>query len=253
MYVKINKLNISLIGKVIDLKIMICDDDIKIIDEIQKYLNTFSQKHKLVFDTDAFCSSTEAAKSPFAYDMAFIDIEMPTVNGLTLVSLLKKMNNNIIIFIVTSFGCYLDEAMDLEAFRYLTKPVDSNRFYRALKTAFDRYHSDTQVIALEDYDECYTVFTKDILYITTENKRAVVVTRQGKYLSKQRISYWKDKLKDIDYLVQTHHSYIVNMRYVGNFNKKDLCIEADNQKIILPISQRKYTDFKKPYFAYIGV
>lgn len=235
------------------LKILICDDDIKIIDEIQEYLNTYSQKHKILFETNAFNSSTAAAKSSYAYDMAFIDIEMPSVNGLTLASLLKEKNKNIIIFIVTSFGCYLDDAMDLDVFRYLTKPIDSNRFYRALKTALERYHSDTQVIALEDYDECYTVFTKDILYITTENKRAVIVTKQGKYLSNQRISYWKDKLKDIDYLVQTHYSYIVNMRYIGNFNKKDLCIEADNQKFTLPISQRKYSDFKKAYFAYIGV
>ena len=239
--------------KVIYLKILICDDDIKIIDEIQKYLNTFSQKHKILFETDAFSSSTAAAKSSSAYDMAFIDIEMPSVNGLTLASLLKERNKNIIIFIVTSFGCYLDDAMDLEVFRYLTKPIDSNRLYRSLKIALDRYRSDTQVIVLEDYDECYTVFTKDILYITTKSKHAVIVTRHGEYLSKQRIGYWKDKLKDIDYLVQTHYSYIVNMRYISNFNKKDLCIEADNQKFTLPISQRKYSYFKKLYFAYIGI
>lgn len=253
MYVRINGLNICLNRKVIDLKILICDDDIKIIDEIREYLNAFSQKHKMYFSIDAFCNSTKVTEIDTSYDMAFIDIEMPTVDGLTLAALLKERNKNIIIFIVTSFGCYLDDAMDLEVFRYLTKPIDSNRFYRALKTSLDRYHSDTQVIVLEDYDECYTVFTKDILYITTENKRAAIVTNQGKYLSNQRISYWKNNLKDIDYLVQSHYSYIVNMRYVAEFNKKDLCLESDNQKFILPISQRKYSDFKKSYFAYIGV
>lgn len=242
-----------LIRKVINLKILICDDDIKITDEIQEYLNTFSQKHKMHFSIDVFCNSTKVTEIDTTYDMAFIDIEMPVVNGLTLASYLKKINRNIIIFIVTSFGCYLDDAMDLEVFRYLTKPIDRNRFYRSLKTALDRYRCDTQVIVLEDYDECYTVFTKDILYITTEQKRAIIVTRNGKYLSNQRISYWKNKLNDIDYLVQTHYSYIVNMRYVAEFNKKDLYLESDNQKFILPISQRKYSDFKKSYFAYLGV
>lgn len=235
------------------MKILICDDDIKIVDEIKKYLTSFSQKHKIAFEINSFCNSAVAAKNIESYDMAFIDIEMPLTNGLTLTSLLKKKNNNIIIFIVTSFECYLDEAMDLDVFRYLSKPIDKDRFFRALTSAVERYKSNTQVITLEDYDEYYTVFTKDILYITTENKRAAIVTIQRKYLTNKRLNYWKNKLIGIDYFVQSHHSYIINMRYVTAFNKRELCLEADNKKIVLPISQRKYTDYKKAYFAYIGV
>lgn len=235
------------------MKILICDDDIRIIEEILKYLNAFSQKHRITFDVETFQNSTMAAKSDTDYDMAFIDVEMPSVNGLALTSLIKERNRNVIIFIVTSFDCYLDEAMDLDVFRYLSKPIDKERFFRALNTAVKHYHSNTQIITLEDYDECYTVFTKDIIYITTENKRSAIVTKQRKYLTNKRISYWKSKLTNVDYLVQSHYSYIVNMRFVTEFGKKDVCLEADNRKFTLPISQRRYSDFKKTYFAYIGV
>lgn len=235
------------------MKILICDDDKNIVDEIQNNLKSFSQKHKVSFSIDAFCNSTKVTESDAIYDMAFIDIEMPTVNGLKLTSILKEKNKNIIIFIVTSYECYLDDAMDLEVFRYLSKPIDNDRFYRALKAAVNRYHSSTQIITLEYYDEHYTVFTSDILYVTTENKKAVVITRQKKYFTNKRISYWKNKLKDIDYFVQTHYSYLVNMRYITDFNKTELHIEADSQKTTLPISQRKYTEFKKIYFSYVGV
>ena len=43
------------------------------------------------------------------------------------------------------------------------------------------------------------------------------------------------------------------MRYVTDFNKKDVCLDANNRKFTLPISQRRYLYFNKSYFAYIGV
>lgn len=247
-----NQITICLNRKVIDLKVLICDDDKRIVDEIREHLNAYSQKHKIMFEMESFCNGATAVPNA-AYDMAFVDIEMPEINGLALTSRLKEKNRNIIIFIVTAYECYLDDAMDLEVFRYISKPIDTDRFYRALKTAVNYYHSNTQIVTLEYYDEFYTVFTKDILYITTEGKKAVVVTRQKKYLTNQRIGYWKDKLKDIEYFVQTHYSYLVNMRYITDFNKTELHMEIDCKKSVLPISQRRYSSFKKLYFSYMGV
>ena len=235
------------------MKILICDDDRGIVNEIQNNLKVFSQKHKIFFNIDAFYNSIKIIETSSEYDLAFIDIEMPEVNGLILASELKRKNKNIIIFIITSHESYLDDAMDLDVFRYITKPIDNDRFFRALKIAIEYYHSNTQIITLEYYDEYYSIFTSDILYITIENKKAVVITRQKKYFSNQRINYWKDKLKDFDYFTQSHYSYLVNLRYVTNFNKTQLNIEADSKKFTLPISQRNYSNFKKAYFAYIGV
>lgn len=235
------------------LKVLICDDDNYIVDEIKNNLNTFTNKHKIAFDIDSFYSGVNLMNSNNRYDMAFIDIEMPQVNGLTLSAQLKKVNSNIIIFIITSHESYLDDAMDLDVFRYLSKPIDNDRFFRALNTAINYYHSNTQIIALEYYDECYSVFTGDIVYITIEDRKAVIITRQKKYYTNQKMSYWKNKLKSYDYFAQPHYSYLVNLRYVSDFNKTQLNIEADSKKVTLPISQRNHSSFKKAYFAYIGV
>lgn len=237
------------------LKVLICDDDKSIVDEIKNNLNTFSNKHKIVFNIDSFYNGIALLKSHISYDMAFIDIEMPQVNGLTLSAQLKKINSNIIIFIITSYDAYLDDAMDLDVFRYLSKPIDNDRFFRALNTAINYYHSNTQIITLEYYDEYYSVFTSDIVYITIEERKAVIITRtrQKKYYTNKKLSYWKEKLKDYDYFAQPHYSYLVNLRYVSDFNKTELNINVDLKSETLPISQRNYSNFKKAYFAYIGV
>lgn len=56
---------------------------------------------------------------------------MPGVNGLSVTKHLQTLNPNIIVFIVTSFQGYLDDAMDLKVFRFLSKPIDENRFLGA--------------------------------------------------------------------------------------------------------------------------
>lgn len=235
------------------MKVLICDDDKYIVEEIKNNLNAFSDKHKIVFDIDSFCSGINPLNSNNRYDIAFIDIEMPQVNGLTLSAQLKKVNSNIIIFIITSHDAYLDDAMDLDVFRYLSKPIDNDRFFRALNTAINYYHSNTQIITLEYYDEYYSVFTSDIVYITIEERKAAIITRQKKFYTNKKLSYWKEKLKDYAYFAQPHYSYLVNLRYVSDFNKTELNINIDLRSETLPISQRNYSNFKKAYFAYIGV
>ena len=74
-----------------------------------------------------------------------------------------------------------------------------------------------------------------------------------KFYTNKKLSYWKEKLKDYDYFAQPHYSYLVNLRYVSDFNKTELNINVDLKSETLPISQRNYSNFKKAYFAYIGV
>ncbi|WP_418841294.1 LytR/AlgR family response regulator transcription factor [Ruminococcus sp.] len=237
------------------MNVLICDDDLKIVQQIKNFLLKLSKQSTYNFDITCFSNGDSILDKQIKTDFAFIDIEMPLVNGLTLSAQLKRVNSNIIIFIITSHDTYLDDAMDLDVFRYLSKPIDNNRFFRALNTAINYYHSNTQIITLEYYDEYYSVFTSDIVYITIEERKAVIITRtrQKKYYTNKKLSYWKEKLKDYDYFAQPHYSYLVNLRYVSDFNKTQLNIKVDLKTETLPISQRNYSNFKKAYFAYIGV
>ena len=239
------------------MNVLICDDDLKIVQQIKNFLLKLSKQSTYNFDITCFSNGDSILDKQIKTDFAFIDIEMPLVNGLTLSAQLKRVNSNIIIFIITSHDAYLDDAMDLDVFRYLSKPIDNNRFFRALNTAINYYHSNTQIITLEYYDEYYSVFTSDIVYITIEERKAAIITRQKKFYTNKKLSYWKEKLKDYDYFAQPHYSYLVNLRYVSDFNKTQLNINIDLRSETLPISQRNYSNFKKnfkkAYFAYIGV
>ena len=66
-------------------------------------------------------------------------------------------------------------------------------FFRALNTAINYYHSNTQIITIEYYDEYYSVFTNDIVYITIEERKAVIITQQKKYYTNKKIELLERK------------------------------------------------------------
>ena len=101
------------------MRVLICDDNPKIITQIKKYLLEISKNSRYKFDYVCFTSGEDILTKQIKIDFAFIDIEMPGVNGLTVTKHLQKINPNIIIFIITSFQGYLDDAMDLKVFRFL--------------------------------------------------------------------------------------------------------------------------------------
>ena len=70
-------------------------------------------------------------------DLVFLDIQMPEMDGLEVVAALGPERMPQVIF-VTAYDKYAIEAFDLNAADYVLKPVDPERFQRALERARKR-------------------------------------------------------------------------------------------------------------------
>ena len=231
---------------------LICDDNPKIITQIKKYLMEISKQTRYKFDFICFINGNDISTEQIKADFAFIDIEMPGVNGLTVTKHLQKINPNIIIFIVTSFQGYLDDAMDLNVFRFLSKPIDKNRFFKSMDVALNLYHQSTETIILDYFDECHNIFTIDILYLTIENRKTKIITKNNEYISNKKFDYWKNHLKSYDYFAQSHYSFIVNLKNVTDFDKNEITLSVDSKKVKVPVSRSFYASFKKSFYEYMG-
>ena len=61
------------------------------------------------------------------FDIAFLDIEMPQINGIQLAKKLKKVNPLVNVIFVTAYDNYALEAYRLHASGYITKPVNEKK------------------------------------------------------------------------------------------------------------------------------
>ncbi len=234
------------------MKVLVCDDNPNIIKQIKNLLTEITKKTMYKFDVDCFTNGDSILDKQIKVDFAFIDIEMPGVNGLTVTKHLQLINPHIIIFIVTSFNGYLDDAMDLKVFRFLSKPIDKNRFFKSMDVALNLYHQSTETILLDNFDEHYNIFTIDILYLTIENRKTKIITKNGEYISHKRFDYWKKQLQSYDYFAQSHYSFIVNLKNITHFDKNGITLNFNSKTINVPISRSFYSSFKKSFYEYMG-
>ena len=107
------------------MKIIICDDEKEYVDTVQQKVNSFLKEKNIVAEYSLYTDCKGFMdKDAETFDIAFLDIEMGEIKGIEVAEKLKGANPHIVVFIITSYDHYLDEAMDLNVFRYIKKPLD---------------------------------------------------------------------------------------------------------------------------------
>lgn len=231
------------------MKIVCCDDDINIGNQLKEYLQLYFESITAPFPEFCFYNSGEdLLKYADEIDIAFLDVEMPGLNGIQLGEELKRRYPNIIIFIVTSYPDYLDDAMRFQVFRYLSKPIDKNRLFRNMKDALFKYSTLSRKIQIETKNQVTMVYTRDIVLVEAKERKVFVYTKDKIYEAIQKMDFWIEKLPSNSFF-QTHRSYIVNLRFVSHFD--NTLIHLCNDRFTAYLTRRKYVSFKNAYIMYL--
>lgn len=235
------------------INILLCDDNSEITDELSNLISTFSEKNNIYFNIDKRSSGDFILNNTAHYDIAIIDIEMPGISGIRLAEKLKENNDDVLVMVLTSFQNYLDSAMKIHVFRYLSKPIEKNRFYLNFKEAIDEYTSISKQITITSNDNVHLIKTKDILYIETSRYGATIYTKKGDFETRKKPKVWRAEINQNNCFVFSHNSILVNLQNVINFNKSEVVLRKDeNTTVTTYMSQRKYSDFKKSFFNFAG-
>lgn len=226
---------------------LICDDNKSCCETILQYLLKYCEERNIICFYDCFNSGEDAITSDKLFNIAFLDIEIGDVSGLDIAKKLKNSNKNIIIFFITDYEKYIDDAMDLFALRFIKKPLDYSRFYNGLDKAIELINEDDVEFYLKDSNTVLKIKSKDIMYIETLDHKTKVVTSKGVYYSSNLIEHWQKKLTHISFY-RVHKSYIVNLDYVNEYKRSE--VKLTNGEIVA-VSYRSQPAFRKYFFNYL--
>lgn len=230
------------------MRILICDDDALIIEQLQKYIRNFFKNISVKCpELVCFSDGESLLADKGEKDILFLDIEMPGMNGIYVGKELKKKNDKIIIFIVTSYSEYLDDAMRFHVFRYLSKPLAKQRFFRNMKDAIDLYNTMTVKIPVETKQGVHTLPASSVIAVEAQSRKVTVHTTLCDFESIHNIQYWLELLPKNRFF-QTHRNFIINLEHVTDFDR-NLVHMSDNQSAYL--TKRKYSAFKEAYLLYL--
>ena len=116
--------------------ILVTDDEQIVIDSLSFIINKNFADETKVFTA---LSGTEAIEIVMKenIDILFMDINMPGLSGLETVSVITKLKPNIVFVILSAFDRfqYAQEAINLGAYKYITKPVNRNVVIETIRGA----------------------------------------------------------------------------------------------------------------------
>ena len=163
------------------MKILICDDEETYLDTLNVHIDQYMKKRHIPCTITATTQPLQIALNDAVFDLAFLDIQMPGVDGITLAKGLRQRNPKLALFFVTNYDCYQDDAMDLRAFRFFEKPFNVDRLYTGLDKAMEYIDGAYVDLFLSEHSSMQRVIADDILYVTRNGRRASVVTSQKVY------------------------------------------------------------------------
>lgn len=228
------------------MKILICDDEKIFLDALQNHVEEYMQNHHIRYSMKALLDATHVNEDE-VFDLAFLDVQMPNLDGITLAKQLRQRNPKLALFFVTNYDEYQDDAMDLQAFRFFEKPFNINRLYAGLDKAMEYIDGAYIDIYLSENGVQQRVIADDIIYVTRNGRRISLVTNVREYSISGKYDGLCEKLPQL-FFYPVHKSFFVNLHYVERYAYTELYLTNGAR---IPIAPRKQSEFHKFWFEYL--
>lgn len=186
-------------------------------------------------------------------DLILLDIQMPKVNGIEVLTSLEAPLPNVIF--ITAYDEFAIKAFELNAIDYLLKPFTDERFDQAIHKAVEKIqaktavdfgpliqahnrpsgkgpdirHQDEQRMVIKIDGKVHFIPKSEIIYFEAYDYYVKIHTHARFFLVRETMKHLEDQLVS-DQFMRTHKSYIVNKQYVQALTK----LSAGNYALELP-------------------
>ena len=162
------------------IKIAVCDDEPVMCECLEQMIASRLKQWDEAFRITCCTNAVQFFYGPIDYDLIFLDIQMPNLNGVELAKQLREKGfEGVLIFVTVLKECMLD-AFEVEAMDYLCKPADGQRLERALKRSLKRLRrKDERYLTIHTMNWCRNVKLKDIYYCEVVNRKIYVHLKDG--------------------------------------------------------------------------
>ena len=226
------------------MNIAICDDEIHHISQVTQILSDYRMDKLVTLNWTTFQSGfalLSALDRGEIFDAVFLDIYMTDMNGMEVAKRIRAMNSSIHIIFLTSSSHFAVESYTVDATDYILKPISKEKLYASMNKLSSRLvKTSNQGITVKDTDGRITkVVWNQLMYVEAMGHYVMLHHANGTS-TKTLLSFSSliEQLLSQSDFVQSHRSYVVNLRYVHRIGKREL-IMLNGAQIPLPKSRHQ--------------
>lgn len=233
--------------------VAICDDNDIQRDIMTELLDEFSSTHKELKVT-VFSSGRELldhVHTGGGFDVYILDIIMPDVNGMELAGTLRLMKDPGKIIFTTATLEYAAVSYDVQAFYYLVKPIDPQKFFRVMDNALSAAEANADSVEVKTRQGVIKLRTRDVTFVEINERTLRYYLKDGRTCDSLALrgSFREaiDPLMRDSAFALCGVSKAVNLRYVDAVDSEVVLLK-DGTMIYPPRSA--YTEFRRAWVDY---
>ena len=238
------------------LKAIIVEDEYLAREELEYLVKSHSE----IDIVASFEDGLEAFKylQDHEVDVVFLDIQIPSIDGLLLAKNLHKSTHPPHVVFVTAYKEFAVEAFELEAFDYILKPYNEPRSISLLqkieqvgrqapKPQHEAASNTSRTVNLVKGERIIVTPCEQIYYAEADEKLTYVYTRTDRYVMQMTISEFVSRLPAEGFF-RCHRSYCVNINKIREivpwFNSTYL-IRLHDLSFEVPVSRSNIKAFRQ--------
>jgi DNA-binding LytR/AlgR family response regulator len=214
------------------LKCIIVDDEEMAIRVIASHIDNIKELE--IVGTYSNAIEAFAVLQKQEIDLIFLDIQMPKMNGLTMLRSLSKPPH---IILTTAHREFALEGYDLSVMDYLLKPISFERFLKAVgkvlqaekvqqtlpESPAQLSFGDAPFIYIKSERQFVKILLNEILYVESLKNHVKIITQKETVISLITISEMEEKLPPQHFL-RIHRSYIAAVSKIEKFTHTSIHI-----------------------------
>jgi len=187
-------------------------------------------------------------ESGFKLDAIFLDIEMKDVDGMTAARKVREYSKDIPIIFLTSHTELAMDGYEVDAFRFLSKPVNEIKLRETLTDLEKKLRVDEKIVLQKDGEEIVNSIS-DLIYVEAANNDVRFCFKNGAVILRMKFA---EALRKVDEaspdFIKIHRSYYINLAHVKKLSPTEAILD---NKEVLPVARSSAAEAKKTLLEYI--
>ena len=238
------------------IRIAICDDEKKILDEVSGYIKNYAEKKSKeieVFRFDSAALLIGALEDGKTFDIFVLDVYIGDERGTVLARDIRKLGiESPIIFATTSVD-HAPESYEMGTLRYLIKPINLAKFYEAMDAALASVEKISQrLIKMKTENGLESINVSHIICSEVHDHYQYVTMYNGTQIKiRMTVTELFTMLSGYGGFIRIGSAYIINLRQVKNVSRTEVCLYND---VSIQIPRGKHAEIKNAFwnFQYEG-
>jgi DNA-binding LytR/AlgR family response regulator len=231
------------------IRVAVVEDEKESLDIVLRCLKRFEEEEGIGFVTTVFRDGLDfiSGYRPL-YDIVFMDIEMPMLNGMSAAKKLRKVDSSVALVFITRLRQYALLGYEVDAVGYLLKPLEYAPFQRQIEKIMHKNRFlESESVMVKTVDGMAKIDMDKIMYVEINGHYLLYHMTDGIQKAYGQMHALSEALPK-DKFFRCHKSFLIHLKYVKKIDKSGVWVGDEE----IPVGRPHKKELLDTFNRYVG-